>query len=666
MAFTAQTDEIIARLKAEGDLTRNTGTNSMRSVKTQLSKFDGVFNSINANIAEQTSIMKAQLGIAQDAAALAATQEQFDEIDSKSSKEGPEYNAQNSSDDGKEANEKIDRMGDKIAGALSFKNLLMGGAAAFAGYNVLKGFVDEKTGGGFSAFEDGVAKFGRDIANTDLAQMQAQFDGIAENMSSMTGSMETLASAADRLMGVVEKIENFGWDDLGLAIGAAITGMGLLSAYNVTGRVLDKLIPAKAGGTPVRRTLLQRLLRRPIVAATATAGGMLAAGAAAGNIPERAATNVIPDKPPVVSGAPNQPKAPNIDIMDSGSGRFTYRDADTNRFISRASAESRLAAAGLGPDGLPTIDRAPVPRPVVPDLDPRGRNQINPDSTGTRGKLDLGREGGKQVAEANRGIIRKMATAKIGKVILMGIPLVGAVVGAGFALFNLARGDFTSAALQGGSIPLPSISGTGLDLASVSTEIFFSVTGEPYNQAREDHRAIMIEIGAELKLAYDEWMANESNRKQAEFDLLPQDERARTMAAQEALVGRGLPGGTDTGFLPSNSDIYGTDYYGNKNTSNSIATTYVDNLGNLMRRTPDGREEMLMGKQELSSQRMEYAARAQEAAAVGGITIINNNNTTPVVNTSVSSNDRISTASFVGSLDAAHGYGRQGLSGAVN
>ena len=54
-------DKIVDRLKQEGQLTRNTGTNSIKTVRTELAKFNDVFQSINSNAMEQTQILRETL-----------------------------------------------------------------------------------------------------------------------------------------------------------------------------------------------------------------------------------------------------------------------------------------------------------------------------------------------------------------------------------------------------------------------------------------------------------------------------------------------------------------------------------------------------------------------------------------------------------------------------
>jgi hypothetical protein len=56
-------NKIVDRLIAEGSLIRNTGTNSIKSVRTDLAKFGALFESINSNIIEQTQILRNSLKI---------------------------------------------------------------------------------------------------------------------------------------------------------------------------------------------------------------------------------------------------------------------------------------------------------------------------------------------------------------------------------------------------------------------------------------------------------------------------------------------------------------------------------------------------------------------------------------------------------------------------
>ena len=144
-----ETRAIIQRLKDEGELIRNRGTNSVRSVKVQLDRFEGLFKTIATNSMEQTSMMQRQLGIATDAMVMQRNQQQFDELKRDTEAVREEAVESKGRDD-----TKINGFGDAITKALSFKNLAIGAAGLFVGYNFLKGFIDEKTNGGFTNFID--------------------------------------------------------------------------------------------------------------------------------------------------------------------------------------------------------------------------------------------------------------------------------------------------------------------------------------------------------------------------------------------------------------------------------------------------------------------------------------------------------------------------------
>lgn len=155
MAVSAETQAIIDRLKAEGDLIRNSGTNSIRSVKIQLDRFEGIFNTISANVVEQTKILQMQAGIAAQAVEEQRTKDQLDEIKNEQARTV----AREESDAGNRAktDANIESMGNAIKDALSLKNIALGSAGLFVGYNFLKGFINDRTDGGFDRMINSIA-----------------------------------------------------------------------------------------------------------------------------------------------------------------------------------------------------------------------------------------------------------------------------------------------------------------------------------------------------------------------------------------------------------------------------------------------------------------------------------------------------------------------------
>lgn len=197
-AMSDQTLAIIERLKAEGQLTRNTGTNSLRAVKIQLDKFENVFNSISTNITEQTELMRLQLGMAREKAEKDKTKEQFEEVANKAPPLADQTDSPSTEkDDGgsRKTDEKIEAMGNAIAGALSLKNIAIAGAGLFVGYNLLKGYIDETTNGGWSEMENS-------IRDTNWDDVKEQFNSMVDEVklldfTAMRTSIETVTTAID-------------------------------------------------------------------------------------------------------------------------------------------------------------------------------------------------------------------------------------------------------------------------------------------------------------------------------------------------------------------------------------------------------------------------------------------------------------------------------------
>ena len=187
-SLSEETKAIIERLKSEGDLIRNTGTNSIKSMNIKLEKFDGLFTSINSNIKMQTEMMQAQLGLQQEAVERGRTSEQFDELGGQAQK--PTLEPESKANDAAakaETDKKIDNIADSIASGFSLKNFALGAAGLFVGYNLLKGFVDEKTNGGWTAFETNLGSMAKGLGGIDFStlpttfsNLQASLDGIGE------------------------------------------------------------------------------------------------------------------------------------------------------------------------------------------------------------------------------------------------------------------------------------------------------------------------------------------------------------------------------------------------------------------------------------------------------------------------------------------------------
>jgi len=197
-------------------------------VKIQLDRFEGIFKSISANSVEQTKMMQMQMGIAKEAIEFQKSQEQFDEL-----KRDAEFIQEDKIEESKgRDNTKIDAFGDRVTKALSMKNIAMGAAGLFVGYNLLKGFIDEQTDGGFSRFINSFK--------------EVNWEGFKEKFNNMINSITRFEEWLDGLpmlllgggmVGFAAKQAAFG-----LASGAAVRGMGprrgMGGLMNIRGTIL--------------------------------------------------------------------------------------------------------------------------------------------------------------------------------------------------------------------------------------------------------------------------------------------------------------------------------------------------------------------------------------------------------------------------------------------
>lgn len=188
--MSAETQAIIDRLKAEGDLMRNTGTNSLKSVKVELSKFNDLFGVISKNIEAQTEALGMQAKIQADELEAQRTKDQFEELQ-KQKRDEKEKETQDSS---QKTDEMIEKVGDSITSALTLKNIALAAGGIFVGYNLLKGYINESTDGGFDRminsiknieWQEMTGTFNR--AYEGIAKVD--FDGLANTVNSVSKSI---------------------------------------------------------------------------------------------------------------------------------------------------------------------------------------------------------------------------------------------------------------------------------------------------------------------------------------------------------------------------------------------------------------------------------------------------------------------------------------------
>ena len=251
--MSEETKAIIDRLKAEGDLIRNTGTNSIKATNMHLAKFESLFSAISSNIAEQTDMMRTQLGIVADAQASARTAAQFDEI--KTAAVSPK----SEKSDEKPLSEVGEKTGNKIASALTMKNLAIGAAGLFVGYNLIKGAIDEATGGSFTNMEKAMGEviwgdLPAAFNNTMDYLREIDWSGVQSAINVMSGAINAInwtnfTSAINTMSSTVSTFTTWlGDTGVGDIVGAVVAG-GLVSA-GAKGAVMGLLGNAAAGGSP--------------------------------------------------------------------------------------------------------------------------------------------------------------------------------------------------------------------------------------------------------------------------------------------------------------------------------------------------------------------------------------------------------------------------------
>ena len=133
----------------------------------------------------------------------------------------------------------------------------------------------------------------------------------------------------------------------------------------------------------------------------------------------------------------------------------------------------------LGPDGKPLqvpVDPPPVVGPTseVPNAAAPSANDAAP--------------------ESKRAKITTLVTAGAGELVTKGIPLVGAVANLAFAGEKLAKGDFLGSGMELISTFLPSVSGSGVDLASMVRDIYKDVHGN-FPEQEEDLETVQRRMG---------------------------------------------------------------------------------------------------------------------------------------------------------------------------
>jgi hypothetical protein len=224
--------QIVDRLKAEGDLIRNSGTNSIRSVKMQMDKFEDIFRVISDNIAAQTEMMMKSLDIqagelqlAKESARREETQQQLDEL--KEKQDQTELRGLKKEKEGGGIFETLSGMG--------LSKLLIRGASIFLASSLAKGFIE----GGL-----GNLGFDKDAASSfaEAAGLAGLWGAIGLAFGRRMGLVGLAAGAAssfsDEILAAIGVDEDEQIRIFGTEFSAAAVATGLLAAIGATAALI--------------------------------------------------------------------------------------------------------------------------------------------------------------------------------------------------------------------------------------------------------------------------------------------------------------------------------------------------------------------------------------------------------------------------------------------
>jgi len=303
-----ETKAILARLKAEGDLVRNTGKNSIREVSIKLDKFMPVFQNIRNEMMFQTDILREQAGIAKEVAEARRREADLAELARDTEKDKPDYTktptaAQTqATDQGK----KESVLGALMEGGImrNLKDLFIIGAGGFALYNLAKGYIDKKYDGAFTKMETSIGDTATKLYNVS----QIKFDEtMIELNKQLKGLKDDIAAAREGWADFKESISSwsgvasFIWDNLLELNLALITGVAMYK------RFLDKRRIAK----------MQADIEKAVERAVKRTNGINADGPGDGpNTKTKTQTQTSPTPKTTTSGDPaNLPPQAKADLI---------------------------------------------------------------------------------------------------------------------------------------------------------------------------------------------------------------------------------------------------------------------------------------------------------------------------------------------------------------
>ena len=251
--LSAETQAIIDKLQAEGRLLRNTGSNSIRSVKVELAKFEGIFNTISNNITAQTDTMRASMGAQADIAERQAEQAARDRAfaDLEANQESAELKALREKVETEKLKNDLAAEKDKGKGKGLFEQLkglqnmkfLAAGAFGIGALTIGYGYLNAETDGGLDRMVDSIATTAWDKISTSLNLIAEKTPLILTQLENALKpeNLEKLAAKAGTAAVA------------GLGIGAAALAAGPVTEMIRDGLVAAGVIEAlrRRGGAPL-------------------------------------------------------------------------------------------------------------------------------------------------------------------------------------------------------------------------------------------------------------------------------------------------------------------------------------------------------------------------------------------------------------------------------
>ena len=190
-------NQMVDRMKAEGQLTRNSGTNSLKAIRVDLSKFDSVFESINKNLVMQSSFLESIYNLEVDRLSMARErQEDIDRADdlivddaSNDSRASEASESDSKDSDDKDKDDDGGFLKKLFTGSVLGK-LAIGAIATPFVWRFMRGFIDQITGGKFSEFEAIVTDTLPDLFNNAREALRLVYTNINSFLD--TGNLQDL------------------------------------------------------------------------------------------------------------------------------------------------------------------------------------------------------------------------------------------------------------------------------------------------------------------------------------------------------------------------------------------------------------------------------------------------------------------------------------------